>query len=191
VQVGGQSPGRGEVVSERLLDHHARRRRQIGLRQALDHRRKQGRRDLQIEHRVIEAFDGSSDALICGRITEITLNVGQLLDELVEGVLVERLTSPDDGLAGALHQLVPRPVVDRHSDDRAGEKTTLLQSIQRAEGHHSGKIPGDTEYDQDICYSIGGSFDSRRHDGLRLCEWRTDVPTSKARKCRDDITPCG
>ena len=47
----------------------------IGLRQALDHRHKQGGQDLQIEHRVSETFDGISDALIRGRITEITLDV--------------------------------------------------------------------------------------------------------------------
>jgi hypothetical protein len=81
---------------------------------------------------VIETFDGTSDALVCGRIVEITLDVRQLLHELVEDILVELLTSPDDGLTSPLHQLVHRPVVNRHTDYRACQKTTLLQSVQRA-----------------------------------------------------------
>jgi hypothetical protein len=38
---------------------------------------------------VIETFDGISDALIGGRITEITLDVRQLLHELVEDILID------------------------------------------------------------------------------------------------------
>jgi hypothetical protein len=125
----GESPSRGEVVPERFLDHDACRRREIGLRQTLDHRGEQGRRDLQVEHRVIETFDGISDALVGGGIIEITLDVRQLLHELVEDILIKLFTSCRNGLASALYELVYRPVVNRHAYNGARKKATLLQSV--------------------------------------------------------------
>ena len=41
--------GGREIVAERLLDHHARVLGETGIRQALDHRAEQERRDLQVE----------------------------------------------------------------------------------------------------------------------------------------------
>src|SRR4029079_17602293 len=59
--------------------------------------------------------------------------------------LVELLAGADDRVAGALHELVDRPVVDGDPDDRAPEQSALLEPVQRVERHHLGQVPGDPE----------------------------------------------
>jgi hypothetical protein len=44
-----------------------------------------------------------------------------------------------------LAHLVDRPVVARHSDNRAVEQAAALQPVQRLERHHPGQVAGDAE----------------------------------------------
>ena len=75
VQLLGQLPGRGVIVAERLLHHDPRGVRQPGVGEALDDRREQKRRDLEIEHRSLRALDRLTHARVGRRVGEIPLHI--------------------------------------------------------------------------------------------------------------------
>jgi len=71
VELLAQRHGRGEVVAERLLDHHHRVRGQAGPAEAADHVAEQRRRDLQIEQGGGEAPEPFLQLPIQGGIMEV------------------------------------------------------------------------------------------------------------------------
>ena len=155
VQVGGQRPSRGEVVSERLLDHHPGRLRQARLREALDHGGEQEGRDLQVVNRVLEAPHGIGDPLIGRVVGEVAGHVRQPGRESREDLLVQLAGLGEDGLPGPLDELLGAPVVDRDADHRAGQQPAHLEPVERIEGHHLGEIAGDPEDHQCIGLGLG------------------------------------
>jgi hypothetical protein len=44
-----------------------------------------------------------------------------------------------------LHELIDRPVVDGHANDRALQQPALLESVQGPERHHLCQVTGDAE----------------------------------------------
>ena len=137
-------------MAERLLDHDPRGSRQPGVRQPLDDRREQKRWDLQIEDRRSRALDRLTHTLVGGRVGKVALDIREAPSEPLEDLRVELLTGADDRLARSLDQPVDRPIVHRHTHDRAREQAALLQSVQRPERHHPRQIAGDPEHHQDI-----------------------------------------
>ena len=129
-----------EVVAERLLDDDPRVLREPGLREALDDPAEQERRDLEVEDRARRVGDGLGDALVRGGVAEVARDVRETLREAREHLLVELLAGADDRVAGALDELVDRPVVDGDPDDRALEQPALLEPVQRAERHDLGQV---------------------------------------------------
>ena len=53
-------------------------------------------------------------------------------------------------VARVITQLLDRPVLGRHADDRAVQQTAPLEAIERVEGHHLGEVAGDAEDDEDV-----------------------------------------
>ena len=136
VKVLGQLVCGRAIVAEGLLDHNPSGFGQPGFGEALDDRREQERRDLEIEDGCCGAGDRLTHALVGGRVAEVALHIGKPRRQTLEHLLVELLASGDDGLARALDELVDRPVVHRHTDDREREQLALLQPVQRTKRHH-------------------------------------------------------
>ena len=136
-------------MPERLLDDDPRVLRQAGIRQSLDHRAEQERRDLEVEHRALRIRNRSGHPLEGVRIAEVAGYVGQSLRKPLEDVLVN-VSDRRDRVAGALAQVVDRPVVDRDADDRAVQQAAGLQVVQRLERHHPREVAGDAEHDQHV-----------------------------------------
>src|SRR6185312_14802940 len=103
-------------MPERFLYDDAAAPDQICLRQALDGRREQERRDLQIEHRALRVLDRFADALVGAGISKVAGHVGESRREPLEDRLVELLASRGDRLAGTLYELINCPVAGRHAD---------------------------------------------------------------------------
>ena len=146
----GERAGGLAVVAERLLDDDPRVLRDAGLRQPLDDPAEEERRDLEVEDRALGAGDRGRDALVRGGVAEVALDVRETLREAREHRLVELLAGADDRVAGALDELVDRPVVDGDADDRALEQPTLLEPVERMERHDLGQVPGDPEDHEDV-----------------------------------------
>ena len=108
-------------------------------------------RDLEVEDRGLRVADRLPDPTIRRVLPEVALDVRKALRETLEHTLVELLAGTYDRVAGALHELVDRPVVDRHADDRAVEQATLLEAVERPERHHLGEVAGDAEDDEHVC----------------------------------------
>jgi hypothetical protein len=138
------------VMPERLLHHDARRRGEPDLRQSLDHRGEQEGRDLEVEDRIGRPLEGSGHTAVGGLLGEVTLHVAQAGGQSGEDLLVKLLARADDGRPRPVDQLAQRPVVHRHSHDRAGQKSSSFEAIQRPERHHPREITGDSEDDEDI-----------------------------------------
>ena len=64
---------------------------------------------------------------------------------------------PCDRLAGALDELVLRPVVDGDAHDRAVQQAAGLQAVQRPERHHLRQVAGDPEDHQDVRRALLGA----------------------------------
>ena len=138
------------VVAERLLDDHTRIGRQARLREPLDHPAEEEGRDLEVEDRLLRAVDRLGHPLVGGGIAEIALDVGEPVREPVEHLRVELLAGALDRGPRPLLELVERPVVDGHADDRAVEQTPALEPVQGTEGHHLREISGDSEHDEHV-----------------------------------------
>ena len=137
-------------MPERLLDHDPPLRHQAGVGQALDHPAEQERRDLEVEHRSLGTLDRVGDPRIGRGIAEVALHIGQSSRKTVEDGGIDRLPGAFDRLAGPLHQLVHRPVVDRDSDDRALQQPTPLEPVQRSKRHHLRQVTRDPEDHEDV-----------------------------------------
>ena len=138
------------VVAEGLLDDDPGVLRQAGLGEALDDPAEEERRDLEVEDGARGAGDRGRDALVRGGVAEVALHVREPLREAREHRLVELLAGADDRVAGALDELIDRPVVDGDPDDRALEQPALLEPVQRVERHDLGQVPGDPEDHEDV-----------------------------------------
>ena len=65
-------------------------------------------------------------------------------------LLVQHLAAALDAVPGVLTELVDRPIVDSHTDDRAVQQLAHLQPVERPERHHLREIAGDPEHDEHI-----------------------------------------
>jgi hypothetical protein len=158
-----------EVMAERLLDDDASLR-SVCVGKATDDCGKQGRWNLEIEHGEFGTLDLLCHTLIGRGVGEVTVDVRELVGEALESRLVERLTRRDNRVASVLDEVLERPVVERDADDSAEEGSTLLQSIERAEGHDPREVAGDPEDDEDVgrlravaaCAIVGHGVSSAR-----------------------------
>ena len=121
-----------------------------GLGQTLHDPAEQERRDLQVEDGALGALDRVADPLVGRGVGEVAVHVRQPLPRTGRTPRVDDLAGALDRLAGALHQLVPRPVVDGHADDRAVQQAARLQPVQRPERHHLRQVAGDPEDHEDV-----------------------------------------
>ena len=175
VEVLSQLARRGEVVSEGLLHDDARAVGQTRLGEPLHDGAEEEGRDLEVEDGGPGAGDRGADPRVHRGVREVAGHVRQTGGEALEHLLVDRLARPLDRRARALDEVVDRPVVDRHADDRAVEQATPLEPVQRAERHHLRKIAGDPEHDEHVRRTlIRDPCPARRLCCLR----RGHVPTS-------------
>jgi len=191
VQLVGELSRRLQVVPERLLDHDAPRLGQPGLREPLDHASEQEGRDLEVEDGAFGALDRLAHSIVRCGVPEVPGDVGEPRGEPVEHLGVDLLAASLDRLAGAVDQLLDRPVVDRDADDRTVEQPALLQPVERVEGHDLRQVAGDPEDHEDVrdpLLRAGGRGRSPGADGGRctrrhrclLLRW----PTSKRPRAR-------
>ena len=131
MQLHRQRVGRCEVVSERLLDHHPGVVGEPRIVELLDHRPEQKRRDLEVEHRLLGIAHGRLHAGVGVGVGEVAADVVQPGRKPIEHGLVDRLAGGRDHRARVVAQVVDRPVIDRHADDRARQQTTRLQPVER------------------------------------------------------------
>ena len=186
--------GRG-VVPEGLLDDHARVLRESGGGEPMDHGAEQERRDLQVEDRALGIRDRRRHALERGGVGEIAGHVGEPLGEALEDLLVHVSTGLDR-LPRALAQVVDRPVVDRHADDRAVQQAAALQLVQRPEGHHLREVAGDAEHDEHVGGLLPAGRAVTRGAGLDCGCHRARVeryagPTHPAQGCTHHLIGVG
>ena len=143
--------GRGEVVSERLLDDDARALGQPGLGQPLDHGAEQERRDLEVEDRRSASPIAAASALEGLGVAEVAGHVGRAARR--SGRTRSRRSArrrPRSTSRACSRRSSTRPVVDRHADDRAVQQPAALEPVQRTEGHHLGEVAGDPEDDEHV-----------------------------------------
>lgn len=141
---------RRPAVAERLLDDDACLRGQPGVVQALDHRREQERRDLEVEDRPLGLAERRGNLLVGGVVGEVAGDVGQPCREAGERLVVDRLAGGGGALAGVVAQLLDAPVLRSDTDDRADQDAARLQPVQRPERHHARKITGDAEHHERV-----------------------------------------
>ena len=145
VQLGGERPSRLQIVAERLLDDDAGVFGETGIRKALHDHREQTGRNLQVEHRMLCTAERRADAGVGGVVGEVALHIAQAGGEARERGFVELLAGGDDRCASAFDELVDRPIVDGDPDDGAVEKSSLLEPVERPEGHHPCQVARDAE----------------------------------------------
>ena len=104
----------------------------------------------EIEHGRPFALDRVGHSSVGSGVAEIALHVGEPLREAIEHFLVQHLTGTLDAIPRMLLQLVDRPVVDGHPDDRAVQQVAHLQPVERPERHHLRQIAGDPEHDEHV-----------------------------------------
>jgi hypothetical protein len=150
VQLCGELLGRSEVVPEGLLDDDAGALGQARLGEPLDDPPEQEGRDLEVEDGQLGAVDRSADALVGRGVPEVAGDVLKTVGKALEDRLVELLAGADDRLAGALDELLQRPVVGCDADDRAIQEPALLEPVERVERHYLREIPRDSEGDEHI-----------------------------------------
>ena len=102
-------------------------------------------RDLEVEDGNVLVLDRIGDAAVGRGVGEVALDVGKPRHEALEDTLVELLAGGDDRVAGALDELVDRPVVNRNADDRTVEQAAPLEPVERVERHHSREVARDPE----------------------------------------------
>ena len=151
VQLVRQCAGGCRVAAERLLHDDARVRRLSCVRQALDDPPEEERRDLEVEHGRFGVPDRRTHPLVGRVVAEIALDVREPLGEALEDGLIELLPRFHDRGARTVDELVSRPFVDGDAHDRAIEQSALLQSVERAEGHHLREVTRDPEDHEDVC----------------------------------------
>ena len=140
----------GPVMAERLLDHDAGVLCQSGLRQALDDRAEEERRDLEIEDWTLGAVYRRGDVLVRSRVREVAGDVREPVGEALEDLRIELLAGAFDRVAGALLELVDGPVVNGHADDRTVDQAPPFEAVERHEGHHLRQVAGDPEGHEDV-----------------------------------------
>ena len=141
-----------EAGAERLLDRHSAPGREVRGTQLLDDGPEEGRRDLKVEERMLRALHMGGQSGVEAGIREVATDVGHALGEAREHGLVDRLPRClehcVDRVAGHLPQVGVAHVVGGNPDHRHVEQSTLLQVIQRRQGHLVGQVSGDAEDDQ-------------------------------------------
>ena len=150
VEVFCECPGGGEVVAEGLLDDDTCVLGEAGFGEVLDDGGEQEGWDLEVEDRQPRVLDRGGDALVGGGIGEVAGHVREPCRESSEDVLVELLAGSDDGGACSFDELLGAPVVDRDADDRAIEEVSLLEAVERPEGHDLRQVAGDPEDHEDV-----------------------------------------
>jgi hypothetical protein len=166
-------------VTKGLLDDDPRVLRQSGLRQALDHRAEEKRRDLEVEDRELGSVDCLGDPLVGRRVGEITRDVGEPLGEAVEHLRLDLLARTLDRRPSTFLQIVDRPVVHRDSDDRAVEEAAPLEAVEGHESHHFRQVARDPEGHEHVSrltglIGLGPGFrgsHGRRHRRLSSLRW--------------------
>ena len=88
-----QGAGRSQVVTEGFLDHDPGAVGQVGAGQAVDHLAEQRRRDLQVEHRGVLAFDRFAKALIGFRVIVVARHHRQSFGEAGEDGVIDGLAA--------------------------------------------------------------------------------------------------
>ena len=169
-----EGAGRGEVVSEWLLDDHTRVRGEVCLRQSLDHAPEQERRDLQVEHARLRAGDRLGDAVVCRALAEVAGDVREAAGESFEDRFVDGLTRVLDRRPGVLAEVVVGPIVDRDTDDRAAQEATALEPVERVKRHDLRQVAGDPEHHEDVGRApparrgglVGSGLGRARHGGV-------------------------
>ena len=131
---------------------------EAGIREALHDRREQAGRDLEVEHRRLRAGHRRTDSRVGGGVGEVALHVAEPRGEAGEHRLVELLARADDRRAGALDELVDRPVIHGDPDDGAVEQSTLLEPVERPEGHHPRQVAGDPEDHEHVAVRVCAPF---------------------------------
>ena len=139
--------GRGRTASRR---RRARSSVSPASESPLTTRAEEERRDLEVEDRLLLAVDRLGHPLVGGGVAEVALRrtrAGSRSARRPPGRAARRCprSSPR-----ALLQLVDRPVVDGHADDRAVEQPAPLEPVERPERHHLGEVAGDPEHDEDV-----------------------------------------
>src|SRR6185503_19176622 len=103
-----QSARRGQILTERLLDHDASTGRAPRLAELIDDGLEEARRDGQVVRRVTRVPQLLAQALEGPRIGVIAVDVVQHADQASERVGIETAV-PLDAVAGARLQLIARP----------------------------------------------------------------------------------
>ena len=127
-------------MAERLLHDHPGVLGQPRVVELLDHRAEQERGNLEVEDRLLGAAHGGFHPLVGGRIGEVAADVLQAGGEARKHGIVNGLTGCFDHGASMLAQVLDRPVVCCHADDRTRQETARLQPVEGVQGHHPGQI---------------------------------------------------
>src|SRR5215469_9210882 len=109
-------------MTEGLLDHDAGVASQSGFAESLNDPAEEERRDLEVEDRALLPVDRLPHPRVRLRVSEIAGHIREPVDQPIEDVGFEPLTRAFDRGLSPLAEIVERPVVDRHSDDRAVEE---------------------------------------------------------------------
>ena len=133
---------RGEIASERLLEHQTGAVGGAGLLKALYHRLEHAGRDREVVERVPAAVQCIAQALEGRRIAIVAAHIPEQLREPREDLLVDGALRQLDTVAGALAQLVDAPVLERHADHRLLQVAATNHLVERAERFLVGQISG-------------------------------------------------
>ncbi len=148
-KVGVERPRRGEIVPERLLDHHPRALEQLRLGEPARDGREQRRRYLEVVDAPLRAPQLRREAAERLRIGEVALHVGEALGEAREDLGIDGLVRADRRTC-PVAQLVDRDVIDGDAHDRAVEQAARLEPVEREEGHLTGQVARDAERHEDV-----------------------------------------
>ncbi len=140
---------RGQVVAERLLDDDARARGATGVRQLLDDRSEQHRRDGQIVRRMRDAGELAAQRRERRRIAVVAVDVAQPGAQPGEGVAVQPAVFLDAVLRPR-PQLVERPARLGHADDRHVQLPAPGHRLERRKDLLERQIAGGSEEHQRI-----------------------------------------
>jgi hypothetical protein len=138
-----------EVVPEGLLDHDPCALGAARAAELLDHRREDRRRDLEIEDGMLGVANRLLDPVVGVPLHVVALDVGELLAEGREDVVVNLGASGGgarlDRLAGMLAQVVIGPFRATDPDNRDLQGAVLAQVVEGFERHLPGQVAGDPE----------------------------------------------
>ena len=141
-------------MAERLLDDDARVVGQPGLGEPSDGPAEEKRRNLEVEDGRAGALDRGAHPLVRRCVPEVALDVGEPVREALEHLRVDLFAGGLDRRARMVEQVLDRPVVHRHADDRAVEESPFLEPVQRPERHHLRQVTRDPEDHEHVCRAL-------------------------------------